>query len=103
MSAVATARATTCPRWWLASGIGLGHFGWGAGRRSTRLAADISLATRAGHVLSVHRPSGRRSFRKKRTVSPPIAHCRYMSFRRQGGGTGLWQSAVMADAGGLTG
>jgi uncharacterized protein with GYD domain len=32
------------------------------------IAADTGLATRAGH-----RPSGRRSFRKQRTVNPPIA------------------------------
>jgi hypothetical protein len=38
----------------------------------TSMAIDTSPATCAGH-----HPSGRRSFRKQRTVNPPIASARY--------------------------
>jgi hypothetical protein len=37
------------------------------------IAADTGLAMRAGH-----QPSGRRSFRKQRTVNPPIARYNFL-------------------------
>jgi hypothetical protein len=75
MSTVATARATRCPRWRLTSGS---RPDTSPGRQDagTGLAADVSLATLAGHRPSGHHPSGRRSFRKQRTVNPPLADCR---------------------------
>ena len=69
----AARRALPCPQWpphgpprvraggWLQWSAG--HCAWQAA--GTSLAADISPATHAGH-----RPSGRRSFRKQRTVNP---------------------------------
>jgi hypothetical protein len=56
----------------LAAGIRqwAGHFVWGVGCRSASLAADISLAMRAGHRPAGHLPAGRQSFRKQRTVNP---------------------------------
>jgi hypothetical protein len=57
----------------LAAGIqwSVGHCAWAAGRRHEP-GADVSLATLAGHL-----PSGRRSFRKQRTVNPPLVPARY--------------------------
>ena len=43
----------------------------------TGMAIDTSLATCAGHHPSGHHPSGGRSFRKQRTVNPPIVPTRY--------------------------
>jgi hypothetical protein len=58
---------------------------WAAGHPSgpqiaadTGMAIDTSLATCAGHHPSGHHPSGGRSFRKQRTVNPPIVPARYI-------------------------
>jgi hypothetical protein len=57
----------------LATGVreAAGHLS-GPQTADTGLAIDTSPATCAGH-----QPSGRRSFRKQRTVNPPIAPTRY--------------------------
>ena len=53
-----------------------------------QIAADTGLATRAGH-----QPSGRRSFRKQRTVNPPIARYNflYLPQGRPSAGGRLWR------------
>jgi hypothetical protein len=72
MSASATAGTTTCPCWWPA-----------ARRRPDTcprrpIAADISVATRTSpSACAGHQPSGRRSFRKQRTVNPLTRPARY--------------------------
>jgi hypothetical protein len=72
MSAAAAAGATTCLCWWPP-----GH-----GQPDTRprvpTAADTSMATESSlSACAGHLPSGRRSFRKQRTVNPPTAPARY--------------------------
>jgi hypothetical protein len=61
-----------------------GHLSGRQTAADTSPATDASLATCAGH-----QPSGRRSFRKQRTVNPPTAPARYnflySSSRQQAG------------------
>jgi hypothetical protein len=77
MSTVAVARATTCPR------AGGSHLVVGRTLRLGRQAAaarawpPTSTWSRLPDTLSGHRPSGRRSFRKQRTVNPPAVPARY--------------------------
>jgi hypothetical protein len=72
MSTVATARATTCPRWRLAAGSRPDTSPGAAGRRhEPGRRHQPSHAWRTPPVG--HRPAGRRSFRKQGTVNPPIA------------------------------
>jgi hypothetical protein len=67
MSAVAAAGTTTCPRWWPADSRRPDTCPWRQTAADTSMAADTSVAMCAGH-----QPSGRRSFRKQRTVNPQV-------------------------------
>jgi hypothetical protein len=72
MSAMAIAETAPYPRWWPADGRRLDIRPDHQTAPDTGMATEHSLVTCAGH-----RPSGRWSFRKRRTVNPLTVRTRY--------------------------